>query len=411
MSKKGLAAVAVSALTFGLLAAANVSAAHADVAAGSSDIVGVGSDTLQYMLDFGADGDFNGNNGYNVNKQSRVVSFDATPDANARAGYLNGSTSASLKALNPTVILRAGHSPIQRPNGSGAGFSAFATDTTNQINFVRSSSPESAAQVAVATGPGGVGATHEIQLATEDLAIATAQTTNAPALSKPQLMDIYQCLSTARTWNQVGGTSSDAIIPIIPQLGSGTRKTFLQDVGFTVDSAGNPTPALGSCVKTDEENNPYSLYVDSTGTPIADPFASAAVPNADAIAPFSGGRLNLYAAGYFTNPNVAYGATPPAGDEGVLHPLIKLANTGTPSSGGAVYDDNRGLYVIFRQADIASTTHFNGAAKNWVNTLFFASTGTPFFKGPAGQALLASAGVTPAYKDCGINSTSASTCV
>ena len=69
----------------------------ADPAPSSNDVVGVGSDTLQYMLDFGADGDFNSNPGYNAGKLSRLISFDATPDANARAGYLNGSTSTGLK--------------------------------------------------------------------------------------------------------------------------------------------------------------------------------------------------------------------------------------------------------------------------------------------------------------------------
>src|SRR6185437_8779018 len=93
-SKKVLAVLAVSAATLGLLLPAGP--ASADAGPSSSDIVGVGSDTLQYMLDFGADGDASGDAGYNPHQVSRLVSIDATPDANARSGYLNGSTSAAL---------------------------------------------------------------------------------------------------------------------------------------------------------------------------------------------------------------------------------------------------------------------------------------------------------------------------
>ncbi len=411
LGKKGLSAVAVSALTLGLMASFGGGTAQADVAPSASDIVGVGSDTLQYMLDFGADGDVNGDSGFNAGKANRIVSFDATPDANARAGYLNGSTAAALKALNPTIVLRAGTSPVQRPNGSGAGIQALAVDTADQINFARSSSPLSAAQVTVATGTGGVGNLHEIRLAKDDLAIAAGNTTNAPALSAAQLMSIYQCATTATKWNQVGGTSSDTIIPVIPQNGSGTRKTFLQDIGFTVNSDGSTSPALGSCVKTYEENDPYALYLDSSGNQIADPYATTAAPNPDAIEPMSGGRLALYTSGYFTNPNTALGTGTASGDETVLAPKVKLIKTGTPSS-GTIYDDVRGLYVIFRDADVTSSATFNGTSKNWVNTLFLAgaSGGTPFFKGPAGQSLLAAAGVTPSYADCGVNPTSATPC-
>src|SRR3954462_7325817 len=104
---KGAAALAVGALALGVLATAG-QPAQADPAPGGTDIVGVGSDTLQYMLDFGADGDYNGTIGYNAGKLSRLISFDATPDSNARSGYLNGSTSGTLKVLNPTVTLRGG---------------------------------------------------------------------------------------------------------------------------------------------------------------------------------------------------------------------------------------------------------------------------------------------------------------
>ena len=66
--------------------------------------------------------------------------------------------------------------------------------------------------------------------------------------------------------------------------------------------------------------------------------------------------------------------------------------------------------MVFRQSDFTNTTHFNGLNKNWVQTLFLASSGTPFFEGGSAQALLASAGVDPDYADCGVNPSSATPC-
>lgn len=409
ISKKGMtvAALAVGGIALSLMT--GVQSAQADPAPGANDIVGVGSDTLQYMLDFGADGDFNGNPGYNSGKAARVMSFDATPDNNARAGYLNGSTSSSLKALNPTIVLRGGTSPVQRPNGSGSGVGALAIDTANAIDFARSSSPLSAGQVGTATGTGGVGNLHEVRLAKDGIHLAVGTTTNAVPLSNTQLLNIYQCTAGWTHWSDanIGGTSSDTIIPIVPQNGSGTRKTFLQDIGFTVNSDGSTTPALGSCVKTYEENDPYALYVDSSGNQVSDPYALSASPNADAIEPMSDGRLNLFAAGYFNNPNLPYGTTTSATEQVTLTPAVKQLTSGSPSDGKALYADNRGLYVIFREADVTSSKKFNGSTKNWVQTLF-SSTG--FFNSAAGKALLVSAGVTPDFADCGTNPTTASAC-
>ena len=238
----------------------------------------------------------------------------------------------------------------------------------------------------------------------------SGKTTNSPtALSKAQLKAIYECTDTK--WTQVGGASTDTIIPVLPQNGSGTRKTFLTDIGFTTDANGNVTEAPGGCVKTYEENDPYALYVDSSGNQVTDPYALTANPNADALEPMSDGRLNLYTAGYFTNPNLAFGTTTSTTEEVTLSPNVKeLTASGNASDGAANYVNKRGLYVIFRDADINSTTKFNGSNLNWVKTLFLNSSVKPFFATGAGQALLSSAGVVPDYGDCGKNPTSASAC-
>lgn len=402
ISKRGARALAVAAagtMAFGLMAGTSPSA-YADAAPTSTDVVGVGSDTLQYMLDFTADGDYNSNSGNNLGKKDRLVSFDATPDANARAGYLNGSTSDALKPLNPTIVLRAGTSPIQRPNGSGAGITAITNDgTAHRIDFVRSSGVLSDGQVSSATSAAGVGNLHVIRVATDGLGMAVANTTNAVPLSKPQLKDIYLCNKTK--WSDVGATgtgSTETIIPIVPQNGSGTRKTFLTDIGFSVASDGTVSPALGGCVKTAEENDPYALYITDAG-------ASSTSANPDAIEPISEGRLDLYQAGYFKDPSKAYNTGGAA-----LTPTVKMLKTGTPSS-GALYYYERPLFVIFRDSDVNSTKKYNGSSLNWVRTLFYNPGGAdPFVASPAGQDLLVSAGVTPAYADCGNNYTGATSC-
>lgn len=394
--KLGLIAVAAASAALPLLA----QPASADYAPSSGDVVAVGSDTLQYMGDFLADGFPSGAVGYNsAGNLNKFVSFDATPDANARAAYgPNGlgpdtlaksqtfridstgtsttatsstvgdthiaasdlglsvsgdgipsnsfvgtvtagasfvlsSTSGTTTAipaettgtptltitgitpgqsctpatggsnntgndtanhadspclLNPTVVLRAGTQPVFRPNGSGAGFTALENDiaaghtggpgTTEVVNFARSSSQQ---------GNGVVGnlvydgvAIDSVSLGTDPLAIASNTTTNAVALSEAQLGKIYASNTTGTNpfgttgcpkWTDVGGASGNTIIPIIPQVGSGTRSTFLGNIG-------NPT--LGNCVETFEENDPTAM--NQTSSP------------ADAIEPMSGGRLNLF---------------------------------------------------------------------------------------------------------------------
>jgi ABC-type phosphate transport system substrate-binding protein len=414
--KKGLAAFAVGVLALGLLIPGGV--ANADEAPNAGDIVDVGSDTLQYMLDFGSDGDLGGDPGYNPSGLNRLISIDATPDANARAGYLNGSANGALLPLNPTVVLRAGSQPVERPNGSGAGLTAIEGDTgaIQKVQFTRSSSAIQASDVT--TLDATLGHVHVLRLGHESLGVATATTTNAPALSNQQLFGIYTCETGFTHWNDsaIGGTSADTIVPIIPQAGSGTRKQFLLDIGFSsVDSNGNPTPALGGCVRTDEENNPYALYVtgDDPGngttdhgniTPIADPYATAAVASPDAIVPFSGARLDMYTKQhYFFNPNVQFGKAVPAGDQGVLSPgIVMAAATGTAHDGNPVYTDERGLYVVFRQSDITNPTHLNGLNKNWVQTLFLNPGGsTPFFQSGNAKADFESAGVSWDFADCG----------
>jgi len=348
------------------LALATVMSAHADVQAQPGDVVGVGSDTAQYGINFFADGDSNGGTGVNASPTNRVVSYDATGDANGRStNQVNpGSTN-----INSTIVPRAGQFPTFRPNGTGQGIAALTTldpsGTTYQ--FARASRLPDSGEFG--TNSATTQGLHSYKFATDGLTIAVNNaSTNAPAtLSVAQLKTIYGCTGTGPNgqakFTDVGGTSSDLINALLPQSGSGTRSQFLKDIGLT---------APGACVNANvEENNPQAI----TG---------AANP-ADAIAPFSTGRIGLLNSGYFGS---------------ALVNTIRV-NNAAPSASN--YNDIRNIYVVVRQKDVASTKIFRpGGSQNFVNFLF---------AGPNGQLaqsgdLIASAGLTPSYADCGNNATS-----
>jgi ABC-type phosphate transport system substrate-binding protein len=351
--------------------------AHADLAPSTSDVIGIGSDTVQNITNFLADGDNVGGSGYNsTGPKNRLVSFDATPDQNDRAGYLNGSTNASLKALNPTIVLRQGLQPVQRPNGSGAGINALLADGGHVLDYVRMSRLPTVAEQNTATAKAGVGALRVVKIATDDLQIAVNKTaSNAPAagLTAAQLVGIYQCTTT--DWATVGGTAGTPI-PIIPQTGSGTRSSFLADLQA---ANGGTAVTLGGCVVTTEENDPTSIT--GSASPV------------NTIAPFSAGRKALYDSGYFNNPANAFQAT-----------QVPLTSGVNLLPGGTMYHNNRNLYIVFRNSDVTSTKKFQpGGAVNWANDLFVGTS--PFVTSDAGIADISDAGGVPAYSNCGSGAT------
>jgi hypothetical protein len=457
-------------LKLGLIAATAVSAmlpllatqsAYADYAPSKGDVVGVGSDTLQDMMDFLADGDAYGDTGYNqIGNANKLVSFDATPDFNARLAYGvdggqasqttctpgTGSTVGTANAtgtntgvpcvLNPTIVLRAGTQAVQRPNGSGAGFSALVQDiiagnnggSKEVINFSRASATQTttASLPAQGTTPGSYQGIDQLSLATDTLPMLTDSTTNAVALSAAQLDAIYTAnTGSCLTWNnpQIGGSSTDTIIPIIPQVGSGTRKTFLQDIGDTALT-------VGTCTVVGEENDPTAIAQQTSP--------------ADAIEPISQGRLDLFLGesntfapegigGYFLDPSCAYLSGSSSCGTGTVsagtfitnsvNPPVKTL-TGTPggSLGGALFDPSRTLYIYFRTQDgcasyTATTgTHCltwtggpytehpfqSGSTQDWVHALFWNNNEAPapYITGSEGQLLLEDAGVTPITPVC-----------
>jgi ABC-type phosphate transport system substrate-binding protein len=364
--KAGLVTVAGA---ISLAMALPMGAANADVAGGSTDIVGVGSDTAQFSIDFLADGNVTGDLGFNASSaSSRVVNFDASGDA-------SGKLTAGV-----TSVLRAGTKPVTRPNGSGGGLTALLADVDtlpgnsqykHVINYVRSSRLPTPAEQASAVSKGW-GGLRVMQFATDNLVIAvnTASTFVPAGLSPAELVKIYD--GTYTTWSQLPGYTgthgAETIVPILPQSGSGTRNFFIADLKAA--NGGVDVVLAPSVIQTAQEHDPIAI----TGL--------SATQKPNALAPFSSGRIALLNTGYF-------GAT-------LANTVVALS--GTAPDAAAIYNQSRGLYVIIRQSDVANPAPFlAGGTKNWANTLFIGSLST-IAKSTA-TPLIQAAGVTKAYVD------------
>ncbi len=386
MKRKAITRLGLVGLLGTGLTLATAPRAFADYAPQPGDVVGVGGDTPQFALSFLADGDYAGDFGFNASgAYNRLVTFNATADANGRSAYTNSVTTGEPSAaLNPTVVLRAGTFPVQRISSSGAAINALLADTgaTHEINFVFTASLPTPANQTTASN-NGWGYLHVVEIGTDSIQIAVnSSATNAPTgLSAAELLGIYTGKYT--TWNQLPDDSSGStgtIVPLIPPSSSSIYKTFIADL---TTANGGTAPTLASDVKTVEQNDPTAI----TGAPSP----------ANAIVPFSAARLALWNDGYFHNPATAF----PGG--AVLTAGVTLL-TATAPDGAAAYKSPITDYVIFRQSDATISTPFEpGGSRNWVQTLFSnpSAPTTPFVAKATGQALIAASGVTPAYDDLG----------
>ncbi len=283
----------VATALIGVLGLAAASSASAESTAQTRDVVGVGSDTTQYAVNYLADGVLVGASakaGFNAASNSRIVSYDALPDG-VPAGTI---TKISLKTGAPL---------INRPNGSGAGKALLYTSgtTTNNplVNFARSSSTLSPAEVSAGL--------YQVPFAVDGIKmVVSAASTNAPTIvTGADLVKIYN--GTYTNWNQLpaGITQgkSGVIVPMLPQAGSGTLSTF---IGQLTTLNGGSAVVLTSSVVTVQEHDPALI-----------------APNPNAIAPFSTGRA-------------------------ASEPTVALVN-GTGS-----YSFQRALYNVVRQADLSA---------------------------------------------------------
>ncbi|CAM4003437.1 substrate-binding domain-containing protein [Kibdelosporangium persicum] len=220
----GKAAVTLGAAAAVLSLAAGNAVADPGFTPLTGDIVGVGSDTSQDLLDGLA---------------SQYNSETARP----------GDWLASWRATgSATITPKTGAAEITRPNGSSAGINALIADgDAHTIDFARSSRW-------VGSNPAEANYSF-LQFARDGLTFATATNSNVPATrTTAQLHDIY----SRSTPNCV-----PLVKPYIPQPGSGTRQFFLASIGLTEGT-------LGNCAAVSQEHD-----------------ASVVVNDANAIAPFS----------------------------------------------------------------------------------------------------------------------------
>jgi len=204
-----------------------------------SDIVGVGSDTTQDVINL--DGPTNRTSGFTINYNN------TNPDAKLWAYDAFGDPA--------TIVTSQGCAPITRPAGSSAGVAALKADQASGdgcIDFARSSRVKN---------PATDGNLEFVPFARDGVTWATfprqpgTKRFNAPKnLTTAQLTSIYNCSVT--NWNQVGGRNGQ-IAAYLPQSGSGTRSFFLAAIGV-------PTP--GGCV-----NQPVGFPEnDGSAVPVAD---------------------------------------------------------------------------------------------------------------------------------------------
>ena len=237
------AALVAASLSLAAPALADPPAGYAPL---TTDVIGVGSDTSEFVLNYLADGNA-GVSGYNATAAAaanRLVSWNALPPA--------GSPSTINLPSNPAA---------PRPNGSGNGKKAlYGAGNVPDIDFARSSSALDATEKQAGL--------QAFPFAKDSLALSTAKTSNAPATITPaDMVRIYTGAVT--NWSQLGGTPG-VIEPKIPQSGSGTRSFF--NAQLQAANGGNAVALAGTVVEVQEHD----------ATPIQN--------NPNAVAPFSIGR-------------------------------------------------------------------------------------------------------------------------
>ncbi len=376
MLKLSKAKAGIAALGAVGLCAAAIGPAMADIQPAANDIVGGGSDTNQYTIDFIMDGTIGGLPGYNSNQpKNRVFAFDATADADGRGVY--PPNSATLLAA--TAVMRGGTKPVIRPNGSSAGVKALyqapyvGVSGAPNVQFARMSRIPTCVENAAAQ-TAGYGGLHVYKFANDDLTMGTTPGTNAPnGLTPVDVLKIYT--GQTLTWDAIagnGGGSSATIIPLLPQSGSGTRGSFDADMK-AANNGVTPTYSNPNIITTQESD--WATYDTASG----------ATNINNRIGPFSSGRVGLNDSGYF-------GAD--AKDKVVLR-------LGATPSGGAVYDNQRAMVIAVRESDVNIAPVWQpGSTRNWVKTLF--SGATSVLANPAYAGNIQAAGMTASYQDLGV---------
>ena len=136
-----------------------------------------------------------------------------------------------------------------------------------------------------------------------------------------------------------------------------------------------------------EEHDPTGIYADPSP--------------ADAIEPFSAGKIALINSGYFQN--AGYSGT--GGKTAYTPGFLTQDTTSTAPDSNPAYDSSRGLYFVIRNADLGSTTRSNRAVRRTGRKTLFAGA-TSVIGRPAERGALLVGRFHAAYKDCGVDPTS-----
>ena len=242
------------------LAAACAGPALADPPAGviprPADVVGVGSDTIGYLLDQ-LSHDYS-----NAHPNAATLLYSWDP-ADPVTGEIGGP-----------VETKTGCNSIPRPDGSTAGITALEANIVDQSNPNDFCIDYAGASRGPQAGDPGctAGGICFVPIAGDAVTWAAgapaSSGTDAPAsLTRAQLNGIYQC--KIRNWAKVGGKNAP-IKPFLPDTSSGTRTFWLTALG------GGTTPIKpGSCVSDD-----HNLLQDNSGT-------APALNSPEAIVPYS----------------------------------------------------------------------------------------------------------------------------
>lgn len=323
----------------------------------ATDLVAVGSDTTQAVSDqFQTD--------YNTSHTPKYWSYDATGSA--------------------TITPKAGCSATTvRPNGSGAGISELAKnlrptgDSTHFcVDVARSSRDKQAGDPAGLTW---------VPFARDGVTWSANSTTHAPtSLTKAQLLAIYQCDDTALggagdpvTWDEVGGTGTDAVVPVLPQHSSGTRAFFLQSIGI------DATHALGSCVQpSGAQGGTNTTPEENEGT---DPIFSNANA-ADEVFPYS-------IAVYLAQSEHGHGT----GNQGNL--VLHSVNSVSPTTGTAPNATINTSFPFLRL--VYNVVRGSGAVPANLQALIGTGPGTGWIC-TSGSADITSFGFLPLGANCGV---------
>ena len=269
-----------------------------------NDIVGVGSDTTEFMV-----GDLaTAFNKAKVGGSQRLASFDATGSA--------------------TIVLRKGSAPITRPNGSSAGIDELQANT--DVSFARSSRGPNA------TGDEGT-SFYPYSKDRLSYVYANPDSNVSPSLSASDLFDIYTCAKT--DWSDFGQPAGH-IEAKIPQAGSGTRSFFLASIGETetqLQQAINEPDDVCSVNEVQEH----------------DPNAVIGQPNA--IAPFSFARYTTLTKAIKKQLTFAADKGAPFDPSRNLYNVIRTADTG---SLGQYFDTNSWICTNAKAAKVIKQNGF-----------------------------------------------------